>query len=148
MKPCGPLIEVAFQRDPVGLRHREQNGDFESLEDLDDVPGIGPARLANMKPHMTAKVRTLTYYDDKDQNLEKAMELLPRLYPQIRFTFVDPVHIGGEQYELQTVAVTTAGGRLIRPDGTEICPADIPAYKSDDEEHPIPEQLQGPWLQR
>ena len=34
------------------IDHREEHGPFTSLDDLLDVPGIGPATLAAMRPHL------------------------------------------------------------------------------------------------
>ena len=32
------------------IGYREKNGPFESLKDLDEIPGIGPATLEKLKP--------------------------------------------------------------------------------------------------
>src|SRR5690606_4085217 len=34
------------------VAHRNQIGQFRSIEELDDVPGIGPATLAKLRPHL------------------------------------------------------------------------------------------------
>ncbi len=34
------------------VEHRERHGPFQSIEDLDDVDGIGPATLDKMRPHL------------------------------------------------------------------------------------------------
>ena len=34
------------------IDYRTEHGNFSSVEELDDVPGIGPATLANIRPHV------------------------------------------------------------------------------------------------
>jgi len=43
----GPTIAAAI------VEHREQSGPFRSVEDLLDVPGIGPARLDQLRDAVT-----------------------------------------------------------------------------------------------
>ncbi len=37
------------------IAHREKNGYFTALQDLEQVRGIGPATAANIEPHITFK---------------------------------------------------------------------------------------------
>jgi competence protein ComEA len=42
----GPVIAERI------VSYREENGPFESVEDLLDVPGIGEAKLADLRDHV------------------------------------------------------------------------------------------------
>lgn len=46
----GPKLAAAI------AEHRAANGPFRTLEDLDAVPGIGPAMLASLEPHVALPV--------------------------------------------------------------------------------------------
>jgi hypothetical protein len=43
----------------------------------------------------------VTFYDDGDDNLARARELLPALFPGVKFEFVDVVHVGDGSYQLK-----------------------------------------------
>ena len=115
------------------IDYRDAHGDFASIEDLANVSGIGPAKVAQIKPKATATVRTVTYYEDKDANLIAAMQLLPVLYPNVRFKFVDPVHVGNHVFEHEVAAQTSGAGLLEDADGEQLCDTGIAQYSSDDQ---------------
>jgi hypothetical protein len=80
-----------------------------------------------------ATVRQVRFVDDSDENLQAAMQLLPRLFPDKSFEFVDVVHTGGEDYVPKVVARSgDAPGTLVGADGRAFGPREISAYRSDD----------------
>lgn len=130
------------------VEYRKAHGDFESAQDLIAVSGIGPAKLAQIAPLVSTDVRTVTYYEDKDANLIAAMQLLPVLYPNVRFKFVDPVHVGNHIFEHELVAQTSGAGLLANPDGEQLCDTGIAQYSSEDQPDVVDPALDGPWVIR
>ena len=82
-------------------------------------------------------LKKVSFYDDGDDNLQMAMELLPILFPQIFFRFFDVVHIGDNKFELKAVAETGDKGKL------DACKEwtleDIRSYSSQDA--PLPDEM-------
>ena len=48
-----PGISESFARRIV--EHRDSNGDFQSVDDLISVPGIGPKRLEEIRPYLVVR---------------------------------------------------------------------------------------------
>jgi hypothetical protein len=75
----------------------------------------------------------VVFYDDSDQNLIAAMQLLPKLFPQVSFQFHDVRHEGRGVFKPVVVAVSSAmPGGLMRAHGAPLSDAQIAAYRSDD----------------
>lgn len=67
------------------------------------------------------------FYDDHADNLRRAMELLPKLFPNITFTFVDVVHQGDGHFE-PTVAAVAHRGQMVDAHGKQLSRADVANY--------------------
>ncbi len=48
------LPEIGVTLAQAIVRHRETHGPFQSVDDLQQVDGIGPATLRRMRPHLAA----------------------------------------------------------------------------------------------
>lgn len=70
-----------------------------------------------------AKIREVRFVDDNDDNLRAARELLPALFPHIRFELVDVVHKGGGVYEHHVVP---KDARAYRSEDAPFAPAPAP----------------------
>jgi len=75
-------------------------------------------------------IGTAEFHDDSDSNLVAAMQLLPALFPNIRFRFHDVVHERAG-YE-RTVVADAHGGVVRNAGGRPMSDADIASYKSSD----------------
>ncbi|MFQ5729445.1 MAG: hypothetical protein ACE5GN_03695 [Waddliaceae bacterium] len=85
-------------------------------------------------------LKEVSFYDDGDDNLQMAMELLPILFPQIIFRFFDVIHMGDNKFRLKPVAVTGDKGKLMSAEGRkEWTLDDIRSYSSQDA--PLPDEL-------
>lgn len=86
-----------------------------------------------------SKIKTVPFWDDTDDNLKAAMELLPKMFPHIRFEFVDVIHQGNNKFRVKTVA-KSKNGEL-----PTMSAVGIRNYKSKDKLFPrdpaIPEQF-------
>jgi hypothetical protein len=79
---------------------------------------------------------SLKFIDDTDENLVSAMQLLPRMFPKMRFEFQDVVHVGSGRYVQQLVGQTGKDGQLQGADGLPLTDAQIAAYHSNDAPFP------------
>jgi hypothetical protein len=76
-------------------------------------------------------VKTVRFYDDGDSNLKAAMELLPRLFPELKFEFIDVIHTAVDRFEHVLVARTgDEPGSLVTPDGYAFTDELIRSYYS------------------
>lgn len=103
----------------------------------DSVPTEGKKALAmaallKLNGPSGASVRSVKFMDDSDANLVAAMTVLPRLFPDVEFEFVDVVHKGGGQFELDVVARTGSHGQLLDARGHKLGAAQLDAYRSQD----------------
>ncbi len=89
------------------------------------------AILHRYDPSMTTLQR-VRFVDDHDGNLRAAMQLLPALFPHIKFQFVDVIHEGGGQYRHHTVARSSKDGGLRDAAGQQLSAEQIATYKSVD----------------
>jgi hypothetical protein len=75
-------------------------------------------------------IATAEFHDDSDRNLVAAMQLLPALFPNIRFRFHDVVH---ERHGYERSVIAEAHGGVVRdPSGRPLTDAEITAYQSTD----------------
>lgn len=77
------------------------------------------------------EVRQVRFLEDDDDNLRAAMQLLPRMFPEMSFEFVDVIHRGAGIFEHATVA-RAEGGVLRKPDGARLTADELAAYRSPD----------------
>ncbi len=91
------------------------------------MAGVIAAHAAGGRPPATVR-----YFEDGDDNLRKAMQLLPALFPSVRFEFYDVVHQGEGAFHPRLVARSAGRGRLMRPHGQTMSAADVEAYASTD----------------
>jgi hypothetical protein len=83
-------------------------------------------------------IKHVRYYDDTDANQIAAMQLLPKLFPNIRFEFIDIIHSGG-RYRQHTIAVSRPGtGELVNPRGKPLSIKDRDTYSSANKDGPLP----------
>ena len=90
------------------------------------------ASLLKLYDPDSANVRKVTYLEDKDENLVAAMELLPKLFPDVRFEFKDVVHRGDERFEQELVARTGRSGELKDGAGRVLTTEELGSYASVD----------------
>ena len=93
------------------------------------------ANLKLMDPDGT-KVKDVTYYEDGDDNMVAAMQLLPAMFPGVKFRFVDLIHTGHRHFVQKEVSTTGPCGALVGTDGHTLTPDEITGYKSTDIEWP------------
>lgn len=94
------------------------------------------ANLKLMDPDGT-KIQDVTYYEDGDDNMADAMQLLPAMFPAIKFRFVDLIHTGHRHFVQKEVSKTGSCGALTSSvDGHTLTPDEIAGYKSVDIEWP------------
>jgi glycerophosphoryl diester phosphodiesterase len=62
------------------------------------------AALITLHDPKAAKVHKVTFMEDNDANLSASMQLLPKLFPKVKFEFDDVVHTGGGHFERRVVA--------------------------------------------
>lgn len=75
-------------------------------------------------------IGTAEFHDDSDKNLRAAMQLLPALFPNIRFRFHDVVH---ERKGYERSMIAEAHGGVVRdPGGRPMSDAEIDEYSSTD----------------
>ena len=80
--------------------------------------------------YQPARVRFL---DDGDKNLKATMELLPRLFPEVDFEFVDVVHARTGHFEHRVIASSGASpGTLVDAQGDLFTDEEIRAYRSEE----------------
>lgn len=84
-----------------------------------------------------SRIRRVSFMEDGDANLVAAMQLLPKLFPGIRFEFVDVVNVGHEFRHVE-VARTHPDGELVGPEGRALSLREIDGYSSPDAP-PLPE---------
>ncbi len=90
------------------------------------------ALLTELYSPNNGKVSEVSYYEDHDENLSKAMQLLPLMFPRIKFSFYDILHKGQDVFEGHLVAQSHAG-KLKTPAGLVLNLEDIENYHSVDE---------------
>ena len=84
--------------------------------------------------------KEVSFYDDGDDNLQAAMDLLPGLFPDLPLRFYDIIHIGQSRFKLSPVAFTRLGGVVISScDGRVWSKEEIRSYSSKDA--PLPDEL-------
>lgn len=93
---------------------------------------LSMAALIKLYDPQGATVRKIKFMDDTDDNLKAAAELLPALFPNIRFEFEDIIHGPRDGYTHKIVARTGAGGGLLDAHGKAMTLADFETYASVD----------------
>jgi hypothetical protein len=58
-------------------------------------------------------VKNVRFMDDGDDNLQAAMDLLPKMFPKIAFEFYDVEHKGRNHFKQRLIAKSGAGGELL-----------------------------------
>lgn len=86
-------------------------------------------------------VKNVKFLDDGDDNLQAAMDLLPKMFPKIRFEFKDVEHVGGKKFKQKLVAYTGAGGELFTKDNKPFSTDALRAYTDNDVPMPIDPRL-------
>jgi hypothetical protein len=94
------------------------------------------ANLKLMDPDGT-QVKDVTYFEDGDDNMVAAMQLLPAMFPSVKFRFVDLIHTGHRHFAQKEISTSGTCGQLLSSgDGHALSPDDISGYKSVDIEWP------------
>jgi hypothetical protein len=79
------------------------------------------------------RLKRVRFIDDTDDNLRAAMQLLPKLFPHLRFEFMDVVHTASGTFRPTVVARSgPVPGALIGADGKAFGARQIQAYASAD----------------
>jgi hypothetical protein len=86
------------------------------------------ATIAAYGPENLKRVR---FFDDTDANQIAAMQLLPKLFPDIDFRFVDVIHAKG-RYHQHLAARTRSGGDLVDAQNKPMSVEARDGYKSSD----------------
>ncbi|MBT3393934.1 MAG: hypothetical protein HN411_02340 [Waddliaceae bacterium] len=81
-------------------------------------------------------IKSVSFYDDNDDNLVVAMNLLPELFPKIDFSFYDVVHEGNNIFTIHNIA-NAKDGILVSPEGEKLSDEDIEYHSYD---APIPDE--------
>ena len=80
-----------------------------------------------------ADVKTVRYMEDSDANMKAAMQLLPKLFPNKKFEFIDVISRGNGQFEPVVIARSgSAPGQLVDGNGQNISDQAIADYESPD----------------
>lgn len=86
-------------------------------------------------------VKHVKFLDDGDDNLQAAMDLLPKLFPKIKFEFLDVEHVGNKKFKQRLVAYTGEKGELFAKDGKPFSTDAIRAYTDNDVPMPLDPRL-------
>lgn len=120
----------------------------EHLQIGEAVPGQAQKKVVTMAGvlHLfgpaASKVQRVRFIDDNDENLRAAMEVLPGLFPQVRFEFVDVIHKGDGVFEHALVARSAKNGALEDAARKPIDLEAVRAYQSTDAPFtPAPEPI-------
>ena len=89
------------------------------------------------------QVKKVKFLDDGDDNLQAAMDLLPKMFPKIKFEFVDVEHTGAKKFKQRLIAYTGAGGELFdaRNAGKPLSTGAIATYTDNDVPLPMDPRL-------
>jgi len=96
---------------------------------LDGCEGQGRKKALSMAALLTlfdpsaTTLKRVKFVDDNDENLIRAMELLPKLFPDIRFEFIDVIHQGDGKFEPKLIARSTKGGGVKDAAGKKLDPS-------------------------
>jgi hypothetical protein len=78
-------------------------------------------------------IKRVKFIDDVDDNLRGAMELLPKLFPHIQFSFYDVINDDGtDKFEHRLVARSTLTGELVDANNKKLSVDAIERYQSVD----------------
>lgn len=131
--------EARRDADPDLLARRVNNKGQNDIMGLTGQPlssaqkkAVTMAALLELYGPGTAEVKKVKYLDDTDSNLVAAMELIPKMFPHIKFEFYDVVHRKSGRYDQELVAKTTGAGELKDAKGKVFGPDRIAGYKSAD----------------
>lgn len=120
----------------------------EHLRIGETVPGQALKKVVTMAGvlHLfgpaASRVQRVRFIDDNDENLRAAMEVLPGLFPQVRFEFVDVIHKGDGVFEHALVARSTRNGALKDGAGKPVALDAVRTYQSTDAPFtPTPEPI-------
>lgn len=79
-------------------------------------------------------LKEVKFLDDTDENLIAAMQLLPKLFPTIKFSFYDVLNEdGSDKFKHHLIARTTLSGELVDGRNKRISVEAIDGYKSNDQ---------------
>lgn len=112
--------------------HKEKLGLTDEVKGQGRKKALAMAALLTLFDPQAATLKRVRFMDDNDDNLIAAMQLLPKLFPNIRFEFVDVVHLGEGRFEPRLVARSQRGGAIKDAAGKRLDDAQIAAYKSQD----------------
>lgn len=121
--------------------HRQKLGLTDEVKGQGRKKALAMAALLTLFDPQSATLKRVRFMDDNDDNLIAAMQLLPKLFPNIRFEFVDVVHLGQGRFEPRLVARSQRGGTIKDAAGKRLDAAQISAYRSQDAPLP-PAQIQ------
>jgi hypothetical protein len=94
---------------------------------------LAMAAVLKLDDPQSSQIRHVRFMDDTDDNLKAAMQLLPRLFPNVQFEFTDVIHTAQNGYVPKTVARSGAApGELDDARGKVMDDAAIQAYASKD----------------
>jgi hypothetical protein len=89
-------------------------------------------------------IHHVRFHDDGDDNLIASMQLLPKLFPHIRFEFFDSIHKGEGVFEPRRVAVSHRDGSLTDGKGAVLDDAAVASYASKDVPFNVDVSFAGP----
>lgn len=90
------------------------------------------AALIHLLDPKGSAIRSVRFVDDSDENLVAAMQVLPLLFPNIRWEFLDVVHLGHGRFDARVVARSSVGGDLVDMHGKPMSQRAIDTYASRD----------------
>ncbi|MGM0440166.1 MAG: hypothetical protein ACQEP8_03520 [Chlamydiota bacterium] len=89
--------------------------------------------------HACPQIKEVSFYDDGDDNLRRAMHLLPLIFPSIHYRFFDVIHTSQGLFKITLVAESDDHGALVTSTGEPFTSEDIENYRSTD--HPLPTMI-------
>jgi len=136
MNDLGHDIDGTFPVNEPGLRDAFEFSKHPNL-DTHHNKALTMAALIELYQPGGAKMERVRFYEDSDANLKAAMELLPKMFPNVDFEFFDVVHTGHEQFEHRLVAFSDKEGTLKNArTGQPMTDRDIDKYESNDAQLP------------
>lgn len=91
------------------------------------------AAMLKLRDPESALIRKVTFMEDNDPNMRAAMDLLPKLFPKVRFEFVDVVHQGGGRFVRHPIAHSEGNGpALVDKKGRPFTQQQVEGYTSPD----------------